>query len=455
MTIGQKLSKSEKIGFSLGDMAGNFVYQSVVLLLAFYYTDIYGLDAITVTSIFLFVRILDAVTDPLMGIVADRTQTRWGKYRPYLLILCIPYALVSILVFTVPDLDQDGKILYAYITYSLLMVFFTATNIPYTALGNVMTSDPSERTSLYSYRFAAATFGGLIVTVLLVPLADYLGGEDKAKGYQLAMAVLAFVSVILFFITVATTKERIVPVNNGKIGYWSDFLQVLKNDQWRIFALALFVMVASQTIKATVAIYYLTYYVEDAATMVSLFLGIWMVGGILGSALASRVVAMFGGKVAWVWLAIISGVLSAVTYFIAADYVIAIIAMQFFVGFFNQMMAPILASKAVEVIDYGELVNHRRLDALTGGLNLSALKIGLAIGGAMATAMLGWYGYVSGGVEQSSETTSGILIIFTLVPAVGFFLTAAILSRFSLTPEVIENNAEQLVQIRKQSNAAG
>lgn len=194
-----KLKIREKIGFGLGDTAGNFVYQSVVFMLAYYYTDVYGLDAATVAAIFLFVRIFDAVTDPIMGALVDRTESRWGKYRPYLAFICIPYAIASILVFTVPDLSVNGKTVYAYVTYALLMLLFTATNIPYFALGSVMTDDPKERLSLNSYRFVAAALGGLIVTSSLIPLADYLGNGNKAVGYQYAMIVLAVISVVLFF----------------------------------------------------------------------------------------------------------------------------------------------------------------------------------------------------------------------------------------------------------------
>ena len=198
--MGHKLSTKEKVGFSLGDMAGNFVYQSVVLLLAFYYTDVFGLDAVTVTSIFIFVRIFDAVTDPIMGVLIDRNNSRWGKYRPFLLFLCVPYAIVSVLVFTVPDLGIEGKTIYAYVTYALLMLLFTATNIPYFALGSVMTSSVKERVSLNSYRFVAATGGGLIITACVLPLADVLGDGDKALGYQQAMIVMAVLSVVLFII---------------------------------------------------------------------------------------------------------------------------------------------------------------------------------------------------------------------------------------------------------------
>ena len=429
-------------------MAGNFVYQSVVLLLAYYYTDVFGLSAATVAGIFLFVRIFDAVTDPLMGLIVDRTNSRWGKYRPFLLFLCVPYAIMSVVVFTVPDLDIAGKTVYAYISYAVLMLFFTATNIPYFALGSVMTADPKERVSLNSYRFVAATGGGLIVTAGLVPLADFLGHGDKAVGYKLAMMVMAALSVVLFLICFASTKERVEPANSGSKDIKNDIFQVLKNDQWCLLGLAVFVMVTAQTIKATTGIYYLTYYAEDAATMVSVFLSLWMIGGMLGSALANKLTLIMCKKRAWVMLCLISAALSALTYWIAPGWIGAILVMQFFVGFFNQMMAPLIFSTMAEVTDYGELQNKRRLDGLISSFTLFSLKVGLAVGGAAATYLLAHYGYQSGGVEQTAETVSGILVIFTLVPAMGFVITALILQRMKLSSLVVEQNARELQALR-------
>ena len=442
------LSVKEKVGFSLGDMAGNFVYQSVVLLLAFYYTDVYALDAATVTAIFLFVRIFDALTDPLMGIIVDRNNSRWGKYRPFLLFLCVPYAAASVMVFTVPDLSMDGKTLYAYVTYAVLMVLFTATNIPYFALGSVMTANPKERVSLNSYRFVAATGGGLIITAGVVPLADYLGGGDKAVGYQQAMMVMAALSVVLFIVCVLSTTERVKPVNSGTSNFKQDIAQVFKNDQWRLLGLAVLVMVTAQTVKNTMGIYYLTYYADNAATMVSLFLSLWMIGGMLGSSLANKLTTLICKRNAWVMLCLISAFLSAFTYFIPSNQLTVILITQFLVGFFNQMMAPLIFSTMAEVTDYGELNNKRRLDGLISSFTLFSLKVGLAIGGAMATYLLSVYGYQSGGVDQSQDTVDGILIIFTLIPAVGFVVTAAILHRMALTSEVVKENAKRLQVLR-------
>lgn len=444
-----KLSVTEKVGFSVGDMAGNFVYQSVVLLLAFYYTDVFGLDAATVTGIFVFVRFLDAITDPIMGIFVDRNNSRWGKYRPFLMFLCVPYAVASVLVFTVPDLTVEGKTIYAYVTYAVLMLLFTATNIPYFGLGSVMTSSVKERISLNSYRFVAATGGGLIVSAAVLPLTELLGDGDIAVGYQQAMIVMAVLSVILFLICVATTTERVQPVQSkDKKNALKEVKQVLKNDQWRLLALAILVLVTSQTIKGTMFAYYINYYAEDAGIALSLFLSVWMIGGMLGSALCNKVTQFMCKKHAWVSLCMLSALLSASSYFISGNAMLAILVMQFFVGFFNQMMAPLITSFMAEVTDYGELKNHCRQDGLIASFCLFSLKVGLGIGGAFATYLLAVYDYQSGGVAQSEQTISGILVIFTLIPAVGFVITGFIISQFKLNSKTVEQNEQRLKQLR-------
>ena len=445
------LTKKEKIGFGLGDMAGNFVYQSVLLLLAYYYTDVYGLDAAVVTSIFLVVRIFDAITDPVMGLLVDRTNTRWGKYRPYLLFLCVPYALVSVLVFTVPDLSQDGKTLYAYITYAALMMLFTATNIPYFALGSVMTADPKERVSLNTYRFICAGIGGLIVTALFIPLADILAqGRDQTVGYQQAMMVLAAISVVLFVLCFASTKERVKPTQSGHKNIFNDIKQVLGNDQWRLLGLVILVMVIAHTFKSTLALYYLNYYVEQASELKSIFLTLMIVGGIIGAASANPLTNIMCKQKAWIVLCYLNAAVSALPYFIAPQQVEAALAVNMLHGFAYGIMAPLIFSTMADVTDYGELKYKRRLDGLIASFTIFALKVGLAIGGALATYLLATLDYQSGGSAQSAETVSGILTGYTLLPALGFIVVGLVLQQMKLSSKVVSQNSEQLALLRHQ-----
>jgi GPH family glycoside/pentoside/hexuronide:cation symporter len=208
------ISTREKISYGLGDTASNIVFQVVINFMLIFYTDVFGISAAAVGTLFLVVRVFDAVTDPLMGGLADRTQTRWGRYRPYLLWVAVPYGVLAVLAFTTPDLSDSGKLIYAYITYALLMTAYTAINIPYSALGGVMSAEPAQRASIQSWRFALAMVGGALVTASVWPMVDYFGDGDKAKGFQMAMVVLSTVAVICFIVCFKFTKERIKPEND-------------------------------------------------------------------------------------------------------------------------------------------------------------------------------------------------------------------------------------------------
>ena len=453
MQLRQKATVWEKAGFSLGDMAGNFVYQSVVLLLAFFYTDIAGLRPEVVTLIFLAVRVFDAVTDPVMGAIVDRTQTRWGKYRPYLLWLCVPYAISSVLVFTVPDLSEPGKEVYALISYAVLMMLFTATNIPYFSLGSVITADPQERVSFNSYRFVAATGGGLLVTALLVPLADYFGGDDKAMGYQTAMLMMAGLSIVLFLACFWSTTERIQIQAEKKLSLKEQLSSVIANDQWRWLGAIVLVLVTAQTIKATAAAYYIHHYVEDAKSYLSVFLSVWMIGGMLGSAVSAPLARRFCKRRLWETLCFVSAGLSLATYSISPNLLWAIVGMNFVVGFANQMMAPLIFSTMADVVDYGELTLGRRQDGLVSSFTIFSLKVGLAVGGSMVTYLLAIAGYESGGIVQSNDVAHRILVVFTLVPAVGFVAAGFLVRQLSLTSAVVKANADALQERRAVSQS--
>ena len=440
----------EKIGYGLGDTAGNFVYQSVLLLLGFFYTEVYGLDTATVASIFLVVRIVDAITDPLMGALVDRTKTKWGKYRPYLIFLCVPYSIASVLVFTVPDFGPEGKIIYAYTTYITLMLLFTAINIPYGAMTGVMTSDPKERASINATRFMFATGGGLIVTSLVLPMTELW--DNPAVGYRNAMVLMAILSVVLFVICFVTTKERVkgVELKKRKSSVLKDLLFVIKNDQYRLVALATLLMVTAQTVKNTTQLYYITIYVEDAVKYSALFLSIWMVGGMIGAQLATKLLRFMDKKKAYMSLLYICAMASAASWLLGRNSIIAIMVLQFFVGFFNQMIAPIWFTYTADAVDYGELKFKRRIDGLTLSFTLFFLKLGLSIGGAIALTIMGYYGYTSGGVVQSEGAIQGVLFVFSVVPAVLFVVTALVVGLFKLNNKTIKENALTLQELRAQ-----
>ena len=276
------ISVKEKVAYGLGDTASNFVFQTVILFLTFYYTDVVGLNPVTVGSIFLLVRLIDAVTDPLMGSLADKTRTRWGAYRPYLLWMALPFALISVIAFTTPDTDYNGKLIYAIASYVLLMLMYTAINIPYSALGGVITASPLERVSVQSYRFVFAMLGGLIVSLCTLPMVNWYGAGNDARGYQLTMLTMGLVGMVLFLLCFAGTRERVLPAEGQPSPVREQLKAVWHNDQCRILCVVSMVLLTGIVLRNALAIYYVKYVLQrpDAVT---LFVSLAMVGGILGN----------------------------------------------------------------------------------------------------------------------------------------------------------------------------
>ena len=417
-------------------------------LLGYFYTDVYGLDAATVATLFLVVRIFDAITDPLMGGICERTETRWGKYRPYLLVLTIPYAIASVLVFTVPELEGTAKTVYAYVTYSVLMVLFTGINIPYGAMTGVMTDDPQERTSLNSVRFMFSSIGALTVTSFVLPMAELW--DDPAIGYQYAMMIMAAISVVLYVICFAATKERITPAvpDKDERKFSQDLITVFKNDQFRWVAIITMVMVTIQAIKGTAILYYVNEVVHDGTSWATYFLVTLTVGNVFGAPLASKLIKKVDKKLAWAGLHLILVLLSLLAYFVDEN-IYSVLAIQFCYGFFVAMIAPIWFTYIADSVDYGEVQFGVRYDALATSLTIFALKLGLSIGGAACLYYLSFYDYQSGGVEQSATAVEGIRQVFSVVPALGFLFTSFLIYRFlKLDSKTIKENAARLTQFR-------
>ncbi len=425
-----KLSVVEKVGYGMGDAASNIVFQSVMMFLAFFYTDIFGLSAAAVGTMFLMVRLLDAVTDPLMGALADRTETRWGKFRPYLLWLSIPYAAICVLTFTTPDFSDSGKLVYAYITYALLMIMYTAINIPYCALGGVMTDDPQERVSVQSYRFVMAMIGGLMVTSLTLPLVDLFGGGDKALGYQLAIAAMSTVGVVMFIVCFATTRERIQPVAEAKTSIRDDLAALWANDQWRIISFLTFVVVLGIMIRGTVALYYVNY-VLAAPELASSFVTTGVLGMLFGAALAKPATDRWCKIKIYSVCNFLIAALCTGFFFIDSSMIILAFALHFIVGFLQQMTSPIIWAMMSDTVDYGEWKTGNRITGMTFSSTLFALKLGMAVAGALAGWLLSYYGYEPG-ETQTANALYGIALLFTVIPAVGSLMSAFIVRLYSL-----------------------
>lgn len=423
----QKLSFKEKVGYSLGDTASHFVWDMVGFWLLFFYTDIYGISAAAAGTIMLIARFWDMAIDPVIGVVSDRTNTRWGKFRPYILFGAIPYAVLAILTFTTPDFGEVGKIIYAGATYVLLMTAYAFINLPYSALGAVMSSDTYERAGLNTYRFIAGFIGQFIVTGLALTLANYFGGGDKAQGFQYTVFLFAGLSLVFFFITFQTTKERVQPPKEQKNSLKEDISNLFKNKAWVILAtvgIVSFIMFAMQN--AAIA-YYFKYYLgrEDN---VQLFNVIGTVALIVALPLSKPLAKRFGNKNVFIGSSLISGLFFILIYLpgvtdITTIYVFNIIAKMAYAP-----AVPLLWTMIADSADYGEWKSGRRSTGLYFSAAVFAQKAGWGIGAAIAGWILTISHFVPN-VEQTETAITGIKLLVSVIPGI-LYMSCAIFMIF-------------------------
>lgn len=423
----QKLSFKEKVGYSLGDTASHFVWDMVGFWLLFFYTDVYGISAAAAGTIMLVARFWDMAIDPIIGVVSDRTNTRWGKFRPYILFGAIPYAVLAILTFTTPNFGEIGKIIYAGATYVLLMTAYAFINLPYSALGAVMTDDTYERAGLNTYRFIAGFTGQFVVTGLALTLAEFFGGGNKAQGFQYTVFLFAALSLVFFFITFKTTKERVQPPKEQKNSLKEDVANLFKNQAWVILALVgiiSFIMFAMQN--AAIA-YYFKYYLgrEDN---VQLFNVLGTVALIVALPLSKPLAKRFGNKNVFIGSSLISGLFFMLIYLpgvtdITTIYVFNIIAKMAYAP-----AVPLLWTMIADSADYGEWKSGRRSTGLYFSAAVFAQKAGWGIGAAIAGWILTTSQFVPN-VPQSETAITGIKLLVSVIPGI-LYMSCAIFMIF-------------------------
>jgi GPH family glycoside/pentoside/hexuronide:cation symporter len=418
----EKLKFREKLGYGLGDTASNFFFATFNVFLLYYYTDIFGLSAAAVGTMFLLTKILDAVSDPIMGLIADRTNSRWGKFRPYLLWAAVPYGLCGYAMFANPDLSYAGKLVYAYVTYSLMMLAYTAINVPYSALMGVISPSSIERTKVASYRFFCAFAAGWLVGTFVTPLKNILGGGNEALGFQLTMAIFAVVSVALFWITFATTKERVVPTP-VKSDLKLDFKALLANGPWRaLFATGIFTLINIAVRNGTL-LYYFKYYVGDDGTRIFLifdktavFLSLGLLAMMVGVALTKTLSQRFEKRQLMIVLSLLNALSMAAFYFTPPNYYWLMVAINC-AGMLAAGPTPALVwSMYADCADYGEWKSGRRTTALVFSTVQFSHKMGLAVGAGLAGIILSWFGFVAN-ETQTATSMGGIRFMFSVFPA--------------------------------------
>jgi sugar (glycoside-pentoside-hexuronide) transporter len=307
-----KLSVKEKIGYGMGDAGCNIIFGAIMLFVNYFYTDIFGLAPALVGVLLLSVRVIDAVTDPIMGAIADRTRSKYGRFRPWLLWIAFPYALFSVLMFTTPEWSYNSKVIYAFVTYFLLSLTYTAINIPYCSLGGVITNDPKERVACQSYRFVMVGIATLLLSLTLLPMADWFGGDNKAKGYQMAMTVLALIGTCMFLFCFATVRERIRPAVQTNDELKNDLKDVWKNDQWVRILLLTLCNVCPGFIRMAATMYYVTWVMGQSTHFATLFISLGVVGMMFGSMLAKVLTDRWCKLKVFFWTNIVLAIFSCV-----------------------------------------------------------------------------------------------------------------------------------------------
>jgi GPH family glycoside/pentoside/hexuronide:cation symporter len=422
-----KLSIKEKVGYSLGDTASHFVWDMVGFWILIFYTDTFGISAAAAGTIMLIARFWDMISDPLMGIIADRTNTRWGKFRPYILWIALPYSVLAVLAFTTPDLGPTGKIIYAGVTYFLLMTVFTAINLPYSSLGAVMTSDSYERAGLNSYRFIFAFIGQFIVSGTALTLALYFGKGDNAKGYQYTLILFSIISFILFMITFKTTKERVQPPKAQKESLKEDFRNLFKNRPWVILffvGIISFIMFAIQNLSIA---YYFKYYIGKEES-VQLFNIIGTVALIVAIPFSKPLAKRFGKKNVFLASSLLSGFFFILLYLPGVSNIKTIYVLNILAKMSYAPAVPLLWTMLADTADYSEWKTGRRATGLTFSAASFAQKAGWGIGGALAGWLLAIFKFVPN-AEQTETAITGIKLMISVFPGI-LYMSCAILLYF-------------------------
>lgn len=447
-----KLSFKEKVGYSLGDTASHFIWDMVGFWLMFFYTDVYGISAAAAGTIMLIARFWDMAIDPLIGVVSDRTNTRWGKFRPYILFGAIPYAILSILAFTTPNFGEFGKIIYAGLTYILLMTAYAAVNLPYSALGAVMTSDSYERSGLNTYRFIAGFAGQFVVTGLALTIAEFFGKGDKAQGFQYTLGLFALLSLIFFFITFKTTKERVHPPKAQQNSLKEDFKNLFKNKAWVILAvvgIVSFIMFAMQN--AAIA-YYFKYYIGRESN-VQLFNVVGTLALIVALPFSKPLAKRFGNRNVFIASSLISGLFFILIYLPGTSNLVTIYIFNVLAKMAYAPAVPLLWTMIADSADYGEWKSGRRSTGLYFSAAVFAQKAGWGIGAAIAGWILTVSQFVPNAVQTESAIT-GIKLLVSVIPGILYMSCAIFMFFYTIDTETIELMKKELTaQREKEANS--
>ncbi|KAF1685330.1 MFS transporter [Pseudoxanthomonas broegbernensis] len=482
----ERLTVVEKVGYSLGDLAANLIFQTLVTFLAFFYTDIYRIPAGTAATIIFVVGLLGAfVFTPLVAVLADRTNTRWGKFRPWILWTAVPFGVLALLAFSTPDLGERGKVFYAAATYTLLVLVYAANNLPYSALSGVLTGNMAQRNSLSSYRFVAVMVAQLVVQSLLLPLVLILGDGDRVQGFHNTMLLFAAVGTVFFLITFSTTRERVVPTQEQKSSIRQDLADLGRNRPWVVVLLVTILVFTTLSLKGGTYVYYFQYYLDEAAMagflqdvgfngliagLNSLLTGIGLTGFqwpedattsafslfnaggiifmIVGIGFSKKLADRFGKRDVYGVFLFIATLFMLAFYLFPPDRIGLVFGAQILHGFFYGITIPLLWAMVADVADYSEWKNNRRATAIIFSAILCGLKVGLSVGGALVAGILAHHAYDANLEAQSPEAVAGIRLAVSVYCSIPFLIAACLLFFYKINKPMESRIERELAERR-------
>lgn len=460
----EKLKLKEKMGYGFGDFASSMFWKMFSVYLLFFYTDVFGITAAAVGTMFLVTRIFDAANDPIMGVIADRTNTKWGKFRPYLVWMAIPFGIIGVLLFTTPDFDISGKIVYAYVTYCLMMIIYTAVNVPYASLLGVITSNLKDRTALATYRFIFAFAGSILVLATAEPLVDYFtdfedGAPDPQQGWQYTMIIYAIIAALFFYGTFYFTRERIRPPKEQKTSLKADLKNLAANKPWFILLGAGVSSLIFNSLRDGSTIYYFRYYFENqeafllpileiSITFSTLYLVLGQAANIVGVVMAKAVSDRFGKKKTFLSAMVIAAFLSCIFFWFEESNITLIFVFQFLISICAGIIFPLLWSMYADIADYSEWKTGRRATGLIFSSSSMSQKLGWTLGGAITGWMLAFYGFEAN-VAQTEEAKTGIRMMLSFMPAIGAFLSAIFIFFYKLDDPLMLKVNKELTERRE------
>lgn len=465
-----KIGLSEKIGYGLGDMSSSMFWKLFGAYLMLFYTDVFGISAAVVGTMFAVTRVWDSFFDPVVGAFADRTSSRWGRFRPYLLFLAVPFGLIGVITFLTPPFDATGKIVYAYVTYALMMMVYSAINVPYASLLGVMSPDPSHRNTLATYRMTFAYLGSFIALLLFMPLVNAFGGGDvngptrlwftaPQFGWFMAVVVIAAVCVVLFLACFALTKERVEPIKHEKTSLKTDFRDLVHNKPWWILLGAGVSSLVFNSIRDGATVYYFKYYVDETAVgnisilglpfvLSGIYLGVGQAANIVGVILAAPVSNRIGKRNTFILAMALATLFSVIFFWFNKDQLYLIFVFQVLISICAGSIFPLLWSMYADCADYSELRTGNRATGLIFSSSSMSQKFGWAFGSAITGWMLAQFGFKANAV-QSAETIQGIKMFLSILPAVGALLSLVFIYFYPLSESKMKKITAELQEKRK------